>query len=89
MDISTVKTKLDNGYYNSIDEFQADFQLILDNCFLFNPAGTPVHLMGRQLEGVFHAKMRERPSSRQVSEDADYDSDSLRQGVCSGSVRLG
>ncbi|KAJ1783829.1 hypothetical protein LPJ59_006487, partial [Coemansia sp. RSA 2399] len=55
MDLGTVRRKLENpaGRYSSAAEFDADVRLMLSNCFTFNPAGTPVHLMGRTIESVF------------------------------------
>ncbi|KAJ2401621.1 hypothetical protein GGI23_001270, partial [Coemansia sp. RSA 2559] len=55
MDLGTVRRKLESpaGRYSSAAEFEADIRLMLSNCFTFNPAGTPVHLMGRTIESVF------------------------------------
>ncbi|KAJ1664138.1 hypothetical protein EV178_004350 [Coemansia sp. RSA 1646] len=55
MDLGTIKMKLESpaGRYANAGEFEADVQLMLSNCFAFNPAGTPVHLMGRDVEAAF------------------------------------
>lgn len=37
MDFSTMQNKIYNMVYNTLDEFQADLKLIIDNCLLFNP----------------------------------------------------
>ncbi|KAJ2656055.1 hypothetical protein IWW48_005219 [Coemansia sp. RSA 1200] len=64
MDLSTIKRRLDSssssssssGGYASADEFEADVRLMLSNCFTFNPPGTPVYLLGKDIEAVFDAE---------------------------------
>ncbi|KAJ1950970.1 hypothetical protein EC988_004193 [Linderina pennispora] len=53
MDLRTVREKLDANRYTSMDGFAADMRLMLANCFAFNPAGTPVHTMGKEVEAAF------------------------------------
>ncbi|KAJ1936312.1 hypothetical protein FBU59_005094 [Linderina macrospora] len=53
MDLRTIRENLDARKYTSMDEFAADVRLMLANCFAFNPAGTPVHVMGKELETAF------------------------------------
>lgn len=36
MDLQTMEDKLDNGEYASLQQFKADFQLIVDNCRQYN-----------------------------------------------------
>lgn len=62
MDLSTIKQKLDRGDYQSGAAFAADFRLMLNNCFTFNPVGTPVYNFGKQLEGLFECKWHARPA---------------------------
>ncbi|KAH9819205.1 hypothetical protein DFH28DRAFT_887003 [Melampsora americana] len=62
MDLSTIKQKLDRGEYKAGAAFAADFRLMLNNCFTFNPVGTPVYNFGKQLEGLFESKWHERPA---------------------------
>ncbi|KAF9579276.1 hypothetical protein BGW38_004527, partial [Lunasporangiospora selenospora] len=61
MDISTIRQKLEKDEYQNSDQFESDVRLLLRNCFLFNPAGTPVHMMGRRMEQLFDQKWPERP----------------------------
>lgn len=61
MDLGTVKQKLEEDEYENAAQFEADVRLVLWNCFKFNPAGTPVHLMGRRMETLFNTKWAERP----------------------------
>lgn len=36
MDLTKMEEKLDNGHYKNFDKFKADFQLIVNNCRLYN-----------------------------------------------------
>ncbi|WBW74600.1 Swr1 complex bromodomain subunit Bdf1 [Schizosaccharomyces osmophilus] len=67
MDLSTVQAKLSKNEYEVPDEFESDIRLMLDNCFTYNPPGTPVHLMGRQLEDLFNEKWNARPKYDDVT----------------------
>ncbi|KAI8361275.1 Bromodomain-containing protein [Mortierella sp. GBAus27b] len=62
MDIGTVRQKLEDDEYDNAALFEADVRLVLWNCFKFNPAGTPVHIMGRRMEKLFNDKWAERPA---------------------------
>lgn len=53
MDLETMTAKLHEGKYASADDFRSDFDLMLNNCFTFNPAGTEVHALARNLESYF------------------------------------
>ncbi len=37
MDFSTIQSKINQMKYNTLEEFEADFNLIINNCLLFNP----------------------------------------------------
>ena len=52
MDLATIKKKLDQGDYESCEEFEADVHLIFNNCFTFNPVGSDVFLMAQRSEGL-------------------------------------
>ncbi|THY87899.1 hypothetical protein D6C93_07410 [Aureobasidium pullulans] len=53
MDISTITRKLEAGAYESADRFWHDFDLMLQNCFLFNPAENEVYRRGKSLQEEF------------------------------------
>ncbi|KAI1321818.1 hypothetical protein EDD11_000094 [Mortierella claussenii] len=57
MDLSTIKTKLDQGEYGSLYDFEDDVRLMLNNCFKFNPIGTYVYQEGQQLESVLDGEL--------------------------------
>ncbi|KAI8149737.1 Bromodomain-containing protein [Fennellomyces sp. T-0311] len=61
MDMSTIERKLDEGDYDSADEFEQDIRLMFNNCYLYNPPVTPVHKMGKELEKVFDDKWKQKP----------------------------
>lgn len=44
MDLQTMEDKLDNGEYGSLQQFKADFQLIVDNCRQYNGSGNGEHI---------------------------------------------
>jgi len=54
MDISTIQEKLDSGIYLKKQEFEDDFRLIFKNCYQYNPEGTDVYVLGKQLEEIFN-----------------------------------
>ncbi|XP_032526779.2 bromodomain-containing protein homolog isoform X1 [Danaus plexippus] len=63
MDLSTMGKKLDRGIYKTIDDVEADFQLMIDNCLTYNKKDTVFYKAG--------VKMREQCTSifRQARRD--------------------
>ncbi|KAI8811400.1 Bromodomain-containing protein [Cladochytrium replicatum] len=61
MDFSTVRKKLEQGEYGSMDEFQEDIRLMFRNCREFNLKGSEVYEMGGKLEKIFDEKWKLRP----------------------------
>ncbi|KAJ2885403.1 hypothetical protein FB639_001779, partial [Coemansia asiatica] len=53
MDLSTIKRKLDSRKYTDPSDFEADMRLMFNNCYTFNPSGTLVYDMGKELEAAF------------------------------------
>lgn len=53
MDLSTIKKKLDSREYKSLDEFKADVELMLANCYTYNQPDSTVYKMGAGLEKYF------------------------------------
>lgn len=56
MDISTIQSRITQHQYSTAQQIFNDFKLMLNNCFTYNPPGTPVHEVGRQLERVWQEK---------------------------------
>ncbi|CAH0713802.1 unnamed protein product, partial [Brenthis ino] len=63
MDLSTMGKKLDRGAYKTIDDVEADFQLMIENCLTYNNKDTVFYKAG--------IKMREQciPIFRQARRD--------------------
>ncbi|KIW93514.1 uncharacterized protein Z519_06119 [Cladophialophora bantiana CBS 173.52] len=91
MDLSTVKTKLQNNAYEKAKDFEEDVRLIFKNCYKFNPEGDLVNSSGHQLEDLFNKKWaskddwlaaREPPSVTQsdVDEDEEEEEESEDDG---------
>ena len=54
MDISKIELGIKSGEITGAKDFERDMKLMLSNCFKFNPAGNPVHILGKQLETAFN-----------------------------------
>lgn len=69
--MSSLKKKLDEQQYPTAQKFFDDFKLMIRNCFLFNPAGTPVNQAGIELQRVFDERWKQLPPLREVASDDD------------------
>jgi len=49
MDFSTIRTKIDEGRYDTLAKFRADFSLICTNCMLYNMPDTVYHKAAKKL----------------------------------------
>ena len=50
MDLGTIKKKLENGcYHSSLEDFEADVNLTFDNAMLYNPEGSVVNNMAKEM----------------------------------------
>ncbi|KAL2071262.1 hypothetical protein VTL71DRAFT_12497 [Oculimacula yallundae] len=54
MDLSTIKTKLIGGQYNTAGDFEKDMRQMIWNCLKYNPPGNPVHATGKAFENLFN-----------------------------------
>ncbi|KAJ1553980.1 hypothetical protein HK096_005513 [Nowakowskiella sp. JEL0078] len=50
MDLSTISKRLAHSVYPSLQAYAADFRLMLNNCYLYNPPKHIVNDLGHQLE---------------------------------------
>ncbi|KAG2160074.1 Bromodomain-containing protein [Suillus bovinus] len=71
MDMSTMRKKLEAGEYPNASKFFDDFKLMIRNCFLFNPAGTPVNQAGIELQRLFDEKWKNLPPLRDASDEEE------------------
>ncbi|KAL8369859.1 hypothetical protein RB595_000284 [Gaeumannomyces hyphopodioides] len=56
MDLGTIGNKLHTGAYANAEGFRHDLDLMLTNCFLFNPTGTEVNNVGKNLQSWINGK---------------------------------
>jgi bromodomain-containing factor 1 len=60
MDLGTMTQKLKQGQYGKASEVRKDFDLMIENCLLFNPAGNPVRDLGIELKREFDQIWRDK-----------------------------
>lgn len=53
MDLGTIKKRLENGCYHSIDEFEDHVHLTFDNAMAYNPDGSVVWNMAKEMKDKF------------------------------------
>lgn len=75
-----IQKNIRSGQYADAAEFDADMQLLFQNCFTFNQPGSDVALMGEQLKSVYEDKMSRKPVSAPLpdyeeSDEEDEDAD--------------
>ena len=58
MDLSTMEEKLNRNEYRQLEEFSRDFNLIVDNCRLYNGINTPYYKCANVLEAYFNGRMK-------------------------------
>ncbi|KAJ8582301.1 Bromodomain-containing protein [Rhizopogon salebrosus TDB-379] len=87
MDMSTMRKKLDAGEYPNATKFFEDFKLMIRNCFVFNPSGTPVNQAGIDLQRLFDEKWKHLPPLRDVSSDEDEESEEERNRMCTSRIQ--
>ncbi|XP_023168873.2 bromodomain-containing protein 3 [Drosophila hydei] len=57
MDLTTIRRRLNNNYYWQAAEALDDFELIFENCMLYNLEGTEVHSAGKELRSAFYTRL--------------------------------
>jgi len=53
MDLGTIRKKLENGCYHSLESFEAQVHLTFDNAMLYNPEGSVVYNMAKEMKDKF------------------------------------
>lgn len=61
MDMGTIKKRLENCWYNSVQECVEDFNLMFNNCYTYNKEGEDVVLMARTLHNLLKEKLSQMP----------------------------
>ncbi|KII64746.1 Bromodomain-containing protein [Thelohanellus kitauei] len=67
IDLGTILSNLDNGLYGDVESVIADFQLMIKNCFTYNPEGSVAQYQGKELERMFNRKITKLPSELPVN----------------------
>lgn len=62
MDISLIRHKMESKQYNAAEEFESDFRLMCNNCYVYNAPDSDVVNLCRALENQFNEKWNSRPS---------------------------
>lgn len=70
-----VQKNIRSGEYADAEEFDADMQLLFQNCFTFNPPGSDVYSMGEQLKSVYEEKMSRKPAPAPLPDYEESDED--------------
>ena len=70
MDLGTIKKRLENGCYNTIEGFQADVLLTFDNAMQYNPDGSVVHNMAKEMRTKFVSDYGKLINQLQQEEEA-------------------
>jgi hypothetical protein len=60
MDFGTIEKNLKNKVYHSAEEFYSDVQLVFSNCYNFNPEGSVVNTLGKQMQKIFEDLWKEK-----------------------------
>ena len=82
MDLSTIRTKMENRQYNNSLEFANDMRLICTNCYKYNPPDHEVVAMARKLQDVFEMRFAKIPDDNPplgAGIDSDADSEDERE----------
>lgn len=59
MDLSTIRKNLESNHYSSLDEYEADIRLMLENCKIFNGANSDMAKVANMFEDWFERKLAE------------------------------
>ncbi|WFD41440.1 hypothetical protein MPSI1_000067 [Malassezia psittaci] len=75
--LTPIQKKLKTGGYADLAAFDADMQLLFQNCFTFNPPDSDVYAMGQKLKDVYESKMQKKPVPPpfEPEEEMDVDDD--------------
>lgn len=53
MDLGTIRKKLENGCYHNLEDFEGHVHLTFDNAMLYNPEGSVVYNMAKEMKDKF------------------------------------
>ncbi|WFD39040.1 uncharacterized protein MJAP1_002010 [Malassezia japonica] len=73
--LTPIQRKLKTGGYADLAAFDADMQLMFNNCFTFNPPDSDVYVMGARLKDVYEGKMQKKPVPPPLEPEEEMDVD--------------
>lgn len=71
MDVGTIIKRVENRFYDSVEELIADFRQIISNCYKFNRPKHTVFRNGRKLEKFFYKILSQMPKGEEVDSYID------------------
>jgi len=69
MDLGTIRKKLENGVYHRLEEFEEHTKLTFDNAMMYNPEGTVVYNMAKDMKEKFEADWKVLMQQLEAEED--------------------
>jgi hypothetical protein len=82
-----MRKKLDAGEYPNATKFFEDFKLMIRNCFVFNPSGTPINQAGIDLQRLFDEKWKHLPFLLDASNDEDEELEEERNRMSTSRIQ--
>jgi len=70
MDLGTIRKKLENGCYHSLEEFHGHVLLTFDNAMVYNPEGSVVFNMAKEMNAKFKMEYENLIRQLNIEEDA-------------------
>lgn len=70
MDLGTIRKKLENGCYHTLEEFEGHAHLTFDNAMLYNPQGSVVYNMAEEMKAKFAHDFENLMKQLNAEEDA-------------------
>ncbi|GMK55103.1 hypothetical protein CspeluHIS016_0201590 [Cutaneotrichosporon spelunceum] len=71
MDLMSASAKFESGQYATRKEFENDIRLIVSNCYLYNPVGSPVRKAGEAFEHMFDRLWKKTERTLNASSGVD------------------
>jgi hypothetical protein len=72
MDFSKMRSKLHSGEYKKVSDLRVDFQLMMDNCALFNKDNMYFWRYGHQMRSLGLKVLKSAEQDEQVSSSVSY-----------------
>jgi E1A/CREB-binding protein len=70
MDLGSIRKKLENGCYHSLEEFEGNVHVTFDNAMVYNPEGSVVYNMAKEMKEKFFADYEILIKELNAEEDA-------------------